>query len=62
MRRNHLIVFIALLIVVFAVIAGCGDNGGSSNGNGQDGNFVDGNSGDTNGAGVAQVLVFTSPG
>jgi hypothetical protein len=54
--------FIALLIVVFAVIAGCGDDSGTSNVNGQNGNVVNGNGGDPNGAGVAEVLVFTSPG
>lgn len=62
MRRNHLIMFIALLIVVFAVIAGCGENNGSSNGNGQNGNVVNGNGGNTNGAGIAEILLFTSPG
>ncbi len=54
--------FIALLIVVFAVIAGCGDDSGSLNGNGNGGNVVDGNGGNGNGAGTAEILLFTSPG
>jgi hypothetical protein len=62
LRRKYLIIFIALLIAVFAVIAGCGDDNGSLNGNGKDGKVVDGNGGDINGSGMAEILLFTSPG
>jgi len=54
--------FIALLIVVFAVIAGCGDDSGSSGRDGNGGNVVNGNGGNPNGAGKAEILLFTSPG
>ena len=62
MRRYYLIVLIALLVVALAVVAGCGEDSGSSNRNGSDGNVVNGNSGNPDGDGKAEILLFTSPG
>ena len=62
LRKSHLAVFIALLSVALVVVAGCGDDGGSVNVDGNNGNAIDGNGGNPDGAGLAQALVFTSPG
>jgi hypothetical protein len=64
LKRSYLILIGALLIAVLAIVAGCGNDGGSSGGNG---GVVDGgdgvvNGGGSDGGGLAQVLVFTSPG